>query len=302
MARQNTVMLYGLVAESPLIGKNPDGTEFAAVHVIVARGKRYVGDGSGKMKCDNPFIMTREEKMVEEIRQWKKNDIVHIKGVISTKTIKKVSHCAHCGAENRFIGALLYINPIFAERQGRVENHDEGLSYLYAHMEVSNQAYVIGTLCRDPGKVKSKYDYKIIQYQIAIGRKYRIRTDPPEVRIDYPWVKSYGENAEEDFKRLKIGAEVFIDGFLQARSVRRYSYCGQDSDEKGHPKKNEDGSPVFKKDAGGKPVGCGQQYEWKDRVMELVPYETEYLTGYLTDEDLKTAGDIHREEDDDSQE
>lgn len=301
MARQNTVIMFGIVAESPRIMENSNGS-YAFVHIIVARGTRPVGDGRILLKCDNPVIMTRNEDLIKEIETWKKHDIVHVKGTISSKTIKKKSICTHCGQKNSFIGALVYINPIFAEKLGHAANEEESLKYLSDHREVSNQVFAIGVLCRDPGKVRSKYDYKITQYQIAIARKYRVRSDPPEIRIDFPWVKSYGENAEEDFKRLRIGSVVFIDGFLQARNIERRNYCGQDTDEKGHPKKDDMGMPVFRTDEKGKAVGCGMQYEWKDSVLELVPYETEYLSGFLTDDDLLRAGENNEEPEDGGEE
>ena len=287
MGRHNTVILHGIVAEAPMIKEDEKG-RYAIVHIIVSRGVRPVGDGRTTMRCDNPMVMSKNEEIVKEISGWTQGDVVHIKGVMSSKAIKKVSYCEHCGARNVFYGALLFVNPIFAEKEENgthCSTIEETMKYLEKHREVSNQVYALGKLCRDPGKVRSKYDYKITEYQMMIARKYWERTDPAEIRIDWPWVKSYGENAENDYKWLKIGAEVLIDGYLQTRSVSRRVYCGQDTDEKKHPKKDENGFPVFKKDKNGKPVGCGMQYEWKDRITEIVPYESEYCNGQRTKEE-----------------
>ena len=286
MVRENMAFLLGTVSEEPKVQKNGDEYGWAMVRVTVVRGFRTVGDMRNYLKCDTPLIMTKDEELIKEIEKWKRYDVVSIKGVVSSKMIKKSSYCEHCGMKNVFYGALVYINPIFAEKLWHLENEEECLEYLSSHREISNQIFLFGTLCRDPGKVKSKYDYSITQYQVAMKRKYKIRTDPPEIKADFPWIKSYGENAEEDFKRLKVGAEVYVDGCLQTRSIMRRVYCGQDTDEKGHPKKDENGVPVFKKGPDGKTIGCGLQYEWKDRAMEIVPYEVEYINGYLTDEDL----------------
>ena len=76
-------------------------------------------------------------------------------------------------------------------------------------------------LTREPAKVKSRYAYPITQYQIAIMRKFHVREDPPEIRIDWPWVKSYGDNAVKDAQRLTTGAEVLIDGYLQTKKGTR---------------------------------------------------------------------------------
>ena len=100
------------------------------------------------------------------------------------------------------------------------------------------------------------------------------------------------EKRKEDIKRLRVGAEVYIDGCLQVRGVLRKVYCGQDMDEKGHPAYDEDGHPIFNLDRWGKILGCGQQYDWKERSAEIVPYETEYISGYLTDEELERSDRI----------
>ena len=44
---------------------------------------------------------------------------------------------------------------------------------------------------------------------------------------------------------------------------------------------------VFEKN--GLPVnaGCGEQYPWKDRAMEIVPYATEYLYNYRDDDEVE---------------
>ena len=292
MPRHNMAFLRGIVADDPVVKKDGDEYVYATLHINVARSTRDVGDERNYMKCDNPVIITRERKLAKIIAGWIKYDVVDIKGTISTSPMKKASYCEHCGQRNVFMGALLYINPIYAGKVDHVENAEAGLIYLSKHREISNQAFVFGTLCRNPGVVKTKYSFKITQYQIAMARKYRIRTDPPEIRTDWPWVKSYGENAKEDIKRLRVGAEVYIDGCLQVRGVLRKVYCGQDMDEKGHPAYDEDGHPIFNLDRWGKILGCGQQYDWKERSAEIVPYETEYISGYLTDEELERSDRI----------
>ena len=297
MARQNTIILRGIVNEAPRTGKNKDGSSYAFVRVTVARGIRETGDGNILLKCYNPMLMTKDEEMVREIETWQKFDIVDVKGTLSSKAIKKSSYCENCGRKNITMGALVYVHPIFAEKLGHCSTQEECLDYLAAHREISDQAVLIGTLCREPAKVKSKYAYPITQYQIAIMRKYHIREDPPEIRIDWPWVKSYGENAEKDAKRLTTGAEILIDGFLQTRHVERRACCGQDLDEKGHPKKEADGSPAFIGGKDGKREGCGEQYKWQDSVTEIVPYSVEYLTGQKPEsEEGDSAGKEAEEE------
>lgn len=260
MARQNQAFLMGAVLKDPKIVKNPDGEYlYAMVYVTVVRGYREVGDGKKFMKADNPVIITREKELIQEIERWQVYDIVDVKGPIASKNILKSSICAHCGEKNKATGSLVYINPIYARRRLHLDNRDECVNYLSTNREISNQVFVFGTLCRDPKKLTPKEGLIVTQYQVAMNRKFRIKQDPPELKTDYPWVKSYGANAMEDHKRLHTGSIVYIDGCLQARSVLRHTQCEH----------------------------CNEQYDWKDRAMEIVPYATEYILNYYDDETIE---------------
>ena len=257
MARHNLAFLTGSVIKKPEIHRD-ENTQYALCSINVVRGYREVGDKKLFMKSDNPMIMCRDASIVSQMEEWEENDIVQIKGVISAKNILKTSYCNHCGERNTAEGSLVYINPIYTLKLAHCNTPEEALNMLSSLREISNQVYVIGTLCRQPKTVIPKEGLTITQYQIALNRKYFIRTDPPEIRSDYPWVKSYGENAKEDRRRLHVGSVVFVDGCIQARSVQKHTVC----------------------------ESCGQEYTWKDRAMEIVPYETEYIRDYYTDEDL----------------
>lgn len=287
MARENLTFLRGAIVTPPVVIKEGENYIYALANINVGRAERKVGDKIRYMKCDNPYIMTRDEEFIKEIETWKPNDIVDVKGVISSKHIKKGSVCPHCGMKNTFPGAFVFVNPIYLAKITSCESEREALDYLVKHREISNQVFVFGTLCRDPKKIKPKKGLVVTQYQIAMNRKYRIQTDPPEVKTDYPWVKSYGDNAIEDHKRLHVGSEVFIDGFLQARSVNRKAICGQLMGPDGKALKDEYGDPVLATDDEGNPIGCGKPYEWKDRAMEIVPFDTEYIGDYYTDEEIE---------------
>lgn len=257
--RENDVMLYGFVLTEPKIQQRADGSPFATCHVCVARADRDTGDGKRFLKVDDPTILTNNSRLVDEIASWHTNDIVMIKGVLAIRQIRKGSHCTHCGEKNTQEGTLVFVNPIDCKKQGSCNSQEEGLNVLSEYREFSNIIKICGTLCRDPKKVKTKEGLIITRYQIASNRKFRIREDPPEIRADYPWVYSYGENAKEDKLRLRVGAEILVDGCLQARSVPRRAKCET----------------------------CGEEYTWKDRAMEIVPYEVEYIRGYMTDEMLR---------------
>ena len=155
---------------------------------------------------------------------------------------------------------------------------------------------MFGQLCRDPKKIKPKEGLIVTQYQIAMNRKYRIATDPVESKSDYPWVKCYGQNAVNDYWRLHMGSEIYIDGCIQARSVQRHAFCGQATDVYGKPLFDDYRNPIIKKDSLGNPAGCGEQYDWKDRAMEIVPYATEYLSGFYSDEEIEEHKEARRQQ------
>lgn len=293
MAKQNLAMLLGAVAKNCKVVKDAEGRSlYAMAYINVARGPRDVGDHRLYMKCDNPIIMARDEENVKKMETWKKGDIVMVKGVVASKHIMKSSFCPACGKKNSFPGSLVYINPIYVETRAHCESDEECLQYLAEHREISNQIFVFGTLCRAPKRITPKQGLVVTQYQIAMNRKFRIKEDPIEIKADYPWVKSYGDNAENDYWRLHEGTEIYIDGCLQARSVQRHAFCGQAYGENGKLMYNEEGLPVIMKDSKGNPLGCGEMYDWQDRAMELVPYATEYLNNYYSDEEIEE----HKEE------
>jgi hypothetical protein len=116
--------------------------------------------------------------------------------------------------------------------------------------------------------LRPKQKLIVTQYQLAIERKFTIREDDPNIRTDYPWVKSYGQNAINDKDRLHLGSQVTVDGCLQARSVNRHATCST----------------------------CGCVYDWKDRALEIVPYETEYNNNFYTDAEVIENRNKRREE------
>lgn len=272
MARHNIAFLYAQVYKKPefKLDKETGDPVYGMVYLTVLRGYRDVKDGKLYTKQDHPLLLSKEPVILRSMLQMQENDIVFVKGTVASKNIRKGSFCPNenCVDENGnrtknvTEGMLLYINPIYIQHVCHFDTKNEAITHLNEHKEISNQVYALGTLVRDPGKFKTKRGLIITQYQVALNRKYKTRTDPPEIRTDYPWVKSYGEQAVEDRMRLHTGSVVFIDGIIQARRVRRKTKCRC----------------------------CGQSYEWIDNTMELVPYDIEYMPGtFYSDEDIEAA-------------
>ena len=251
MARNNYVFLYGRVTKNPKIVVDNDGNYLRGQCLLTTiRGKRNVGSEELEdYKYDCPIIMTRDPNRIHEMAQWKDKDMVEIKGIICTRDIKRISTCANCKHENVKVGVMLYIEPIYL---GRVESgltDEQCTEKLRAKCEISNQCIVAGNLCNDPTSVRDDSDILHTQYQIALNRKFHVKNDPPDMKTDYPWVKSMGENAKLDSLYLRKGSSVLIDGFIQTRQFKQKTVCEE----------------------------CGETYTWTNSVIEIVPYSTEYL-------------------------
>jgi hypothetical protein len=251
-----------------MVAKDPDNGEckYAMVYLDTVRSLRSVGDNVKYVKHDHPLIMSFEPLIAEKFSEWKENDIVFVKGVVTTKKMHKTSYCPECkddegnATKNDVLGNLVYVTPIYVNKvKSYGDNKAAAIEDVVNNREISNQMFVYGRLLREPKFIHTKYGLQITQYPIAINRKYTIRTDDPIIKADWPIVKSYGEQAIEDRTRLKEGSEVMIDGFLQARAVKRKIKCSC----------------------------CGKIYDWKDRMMEIVPYAVEYYSDYLSDEDIE---------------
>lgn len=275
MAKQNIVFLFARVAKRPAIAKNRETDEFVHglgyVHVI--RGIRDAHDNIKYIKSDYPLILSKDEDILNQMLTWQENDIVLIKGILVSKDMNKESRCPNpeCldpdgkgGTRNIIKGTILYVNPIWTVKVKSFGKGDdakkEATKYLLDNREISNQAYFIGTVIKKPTIFRTKKGTTVCQYQTVINRKYHIRTDDPSVKKDWPYIKSYGEQAIEDKLRLKVGSDVYIDGFIQARKVNRHIKC----------------------------KCCGKFYTFVDHSMEIVPYAEEYGKGtYRTDEEIK---------------
>lgn len=267
MGRQNIAFLYARVAKDPNIQINKETGEYqlGMVYLDVVRGKREIDDKVNFVKHDKPMVVTRERDLIEDIATWKENNIVLVKGVLTTSKIAKPSYCTHCTDENGSPtknitdGNFVYVTPIFVQKIMDCDSKAEAIEEITKKREISNQIYILGTVLKDPKLITTKQGVQFTQYPIAINRKFIIRTDDPDIRTDWPIVKSYGEQARDDKTYLRYQAEVIIDGFLQARTVRRKRKCDC----------------------------CGEIYTWQDKALELVPYDVEYVSGHKTKEEAE---------------
>lgn len=293
MARENSISLRAMLEEKPKITVNKNG-KYALLTVRVVRPDRPVGDGISYVASTHVKIMTQDNDIIEEMSSWNKLDIVEIKGVLSSKKILKISYCPHCKRENRFFGSLVYVVPTFAEKLTSVPDDGEGLQYLIKKREVSNTVKMFGTLWSSPKMLSTFSGIVFTQFQLAVNRKLRIKEDDPFVKTDFPWVKTYGDVARVARNRLIRGSEVYIDGCLQSRDIYRTAWCGQARDANGDYMLYQNGHPVIEKDSDGNDVGCGQEYIWNDRTLEVVPFSIEMVSNFLSEEEAVQRAEKRR--------
>ncbi len=259
MGRFNSARLYARVISPPRIYRN-NGKVLGMVSLDTVRGKRLVEDKNYKIKHDEPIVITEEELIVNQIENWQENDVVLIKGTVNTKILEKRTICSHCGATNRVVGNMVYVTPISVKRVAHFDNKEAAVEEIVRNQEISNEIQVFGTLTRDPKIFTTARKIQVTQYPIALDRNFIVRHDDPNIRTDWPFVKSYGEQAREDKIFLRAKASILVDGYLQARSVKRKCKC----------------------------PSCGEFYEWNDKCMEIVPYDVEYIAGHRSKEEVES--------------
>ncbi len=265
----NQVILYGRVAKEPNISKSdPDSGQnkfLGVMYLDVCRGRRTVGDGISYTKHDSVMVTTFDEEYVCQMEQCHKNDIVLVKGVLTSGKVKKAAPCPICqetggaGAKEIAEGIIVYVTPQHIKIVASYDEKIPAKTDIAENKEISNLVMLSGTLLKDPKLIKTKAGLQITQYPLISNRKYKIRMDDPDTKTDYLIVKSYGEQAIDDKTFLKFQSEIQIDGFLQTRVVTRRRKC-----------------PC-----------CGEFYSWRDNSSEVVPYSVEHIKNVRTEEEIE---------------
>lgn len=230
MAKENFAMFVGKVQGSPIINKETN------------RAKYVIKTLRRNDKIDFPIISVYDSSLLEKVESFKDGDFVMVKGFISTQEVKKGVVCPHCQEITKSEGT---ITEVYA-----IDNFKIGRDYdLESFKEVSNTVIVLGSLCRDVEfRLLPNTGTPSAQYQLAVNRKFNAKRQRDSF-TDYPWVNSFGKQAEQDALRLETGSQVLIQGGLQTRSVQKNMVCEK----------------------------CGAGFKAEDFVAEIVPYSVEYL-------------------------
>lgn len=269
MAKENTVILYGMLERPPVVRVTNDGDYVSGRITLSTVRRSFVNEDfemRGPIRMDFPCVFSKNDKIIKyEIEPLKKGDIVLVKGSLCTLDTEKTFYCPQCGEKVALEQAVVvYIDPLDIKRvieapafmedgiPGGIKWEEwemKSFRELVHNDEFSNLAMVMGTVIRDPDYYSEGPDgKKECQFQIVCPRKRRIKEDPPDKNADFPWVKIYGVKAEEAFDALSEGSKIYINGAIQTRSFQRQfncKYCGP-----------------FEKEAG---------------ASEIVPYDIEYM-------------------------
>lgn len=266
MARHNEVTMYGQVMEEPRLRYNtmdpnaPDRKLLQAMgYLAVLRGIRDFGAVDKRVRTDIPIILSQNEKIMKKMAKWKVGDIIELRGTLATVNIKKNLKCPNCCGIDQIDSTLAFINPIFMKTEFESLSAAEGSRVIRENSEISNRITVIGTACIDPEVFRTDKGQIIVNYQLDVPRKYRIKEDDEANRHDFPFVKSYGFVADNDRRAITKDAMVFVDGAIQTRDYTREHVCEH----------------------------CGETYRFISTATEIVPYSTEYLVGCKTMEEIE---------------
>ena len=273
MAKENTVYLYGRVLVPPNIRIDTDGN-YLSGKIILHTVRRSAASKElllqGERRWDYIAVLSKHAKLIKDrMADLEEGDMVQVKGTLCTYEKIKQFICPHCGEVINRDGVIIYVDPIFIKRCEIGVSQEEGYRLIEDSEEISNQVKIMGTLCREPQLYENPKNKQMeCDFQIASNRNRHILEDNPEKRTDYPWVKAYGKQAVDYYEALHVNSTVYIDGALQARSVKREFVCEK----------------------------CGEVFEAVDSAIDIIPYNLEYLKdcslpGSNSEEEFEGGGD-----------
>lgn len=261
MATHNTVQLAGYLLEDPAVA-NPGVTGAEKIFLKLRTIRREAENVEAHL-YEDVFVFYDGTELITRMKNLKKFDMIEVKGVFNIVSVNKKSRCPDCGHENeKMNGTYSFVYPIWFRK---IDNFINSFEYnanlpesiLFQHFqEVSNYMTIVGTLVMKPEMVGTD-DKPVCRYRLGVDRKYYITTQP-DVKADYPWVYTRGQQALDDFRHLDYQSVVLVDGYIHTRYVSVPATCEE----------------------------CKSSYRYPDVVTDFIPYSVEYLRNYKTDEDI----------------
>lgn len=193
---------------------------------------------NGRLDYPEVILFPEHYEMAEKIEE---GDMVLVKGFFGTMSVTKDHECVECGGVVKDTSIMSSIISIYVQKLGG--NHS-----LVDFKEVSNSVNLLGPVCRPIRLRELKSGLANAQYQMAISRKIRVFSQQ-EQTTDFPFISSLGDQAIEDAKRMEEGSQCWINGGVQTRMITAVTKCPH----------------------------CGTQNQIPKSIMEVVPYNVEYL-------------------------
>ncbi len=249
MQIHNHIDIYGIVRDLPKRGKTNIMCPVSTIRGIRDQVSQKV---LNQYKYCTFYLISKDNEMIEKIKSLKPNDVVRVTGIIQTISRPNEIKCPNCNAINNISEAtlkeragnnLIYVIPYSVTKVASYDDQMFAYQDVIKNVEISNKVFLIGTLLSDPEK-HELVDKVYTRYQIAVEH-----TDSRQECFAYPWIYSYGENAERDFFSLQAGSKVFIDGAMQTRRYRNKYLCKE----------------------------CKKEFEIQGKTLEVISYATEFL-------------------------
>lgn len=191
-------------------------------------------------RVDTPTLLFFGEHY-EMVKDLEKDNFIAVKGFVATMPIKHDVICPNCGKIIKTIElTITKIIGIFAKKI-------DGIYSLNDFSEISNSVILLGPVC-SPIRTQNLTSGALnAQYRMAIGRKIKI-AEQDTITTDFPFITSFGKQAEEDAKRMSEGSTCWINGAIQTREIAKSYICE-----------------------------CGRKIIETQNIMEVTPYNVEYL-------------------------
>jgi len=260
MAKENYIFLIGQVKKEVTIKYDTENNPIKAQFVLTAI-KRNIYDNAGMYtpRYDYLYVETQNIELINVCSKIRQFDFIEIKGTVATKNVIRGKICPQCGHTTLQKGVLDYIEPIYIGIRAHANSGTDGAEYLRSCAEASNILKLIGVVCQEPEFYTYPNGVEYAHYNIAVNRKYFV-DGQPEVSADFPWVKTYGEQAAKDREAIRKGSLIYIDGYLKSEKSVQKTVCD----------------------------ACGYEFDFEHMVTVVRPYSVEYLEGcHLPEPEVK---------------
>lgn len=245
MARENSFVFFGELAEAPIVFQN-DKTKKFRVSLSIKTLRR-----NGRTDYPRVSAYGLSEKQAREfVKDLKVGAFLICRGMVTTRMVDKPIKCSKCGAVSKistlFTEVITYGKPyVLKEKVDPTQI-----------TEFANFGMLLGTLCTDVKRRDAVDGPDSAQFQMAVGRRYRVEELADDPMTDFPWVKCFGPIAKSCIKRAQKSSQICLTGAFQTRDVQRNVRCD----------------------------GCGAQLVTLEREGEIVPNGVEFLDHCLFDE------------------